>query len=153
MPQITPRSYQEALVRTGWDLMAANERLRQRGRRLRDQTGKMESVAALQEGLGKRTAEERAAVAAELMTDPTVADLIGDHDPWSFGKEWADNFVVRLHENAFKLTTQVRKHGLRFSPSSELSEWLRYLSEAEHEIAEVRAAVQERINDQRVEVS
>lgn len=151
LPQITPRVYIEALRKNGWDLMAANDSLVNRGHRLRDQAGPMESMRAIKRQLDKRPPEERAKLIADLAEDdPTVADLLGDLPVASFGAEWADRLVLRIHTNAEALSDLVRREGLRFAPSTPLDEMLGYLSEAELRIAELRAAVQERIQDRAI---
>jgi hypothetical protein len=151
LPLITPRAYTEALRQHGWDLMAANHALVTKGHRLRDQTGKMESVDALKASLAKRDPEERADVARELSADPTVRELMGGGPIPDFAAAWADNYVVRLDEQASKLASLVRREGLVFSPGAELEVFLDMLERTEQRLADVRAAVQERVRDTRLE--
>jgi hypothetical protein len=152
LPLIAPRVYTEALRQNDWDLMAANASLVTKGHRLRDQAPRaMESVDAIKGNLAKRTPEERAEVAEELMREPTVRELLGGEPTPDMGAAWADKYVVRLEETADKLTALVRREGLVFSPDADVAWFLEALKRAEHQVAELRAAVQERIQDQRME--
>jgi hypothetical protein len=150
LPQITPRAYEEAMRKNGWDLMQANSSLVTKGHRLRDQAGKMESVPALKESLAKRTPEEKADVARELSSDPTVRELLGGEPIPDFGAAWADKLIVRVEETADKLTHLIRREGLVFSPDADLDWFLEALERAERQVADVRAAVQERVRDQKI---
>lgn len=151
LPQISPRAYEEALRKANWDLMAANHSLVTKGHRLRDQAGKMESVDALKASLAQRDPEERADVARELSADPSVRELLDGEPAPDFGAAWADGLVMRVHDQTTKLTSLVAREGLRFAPSTPLVQMLDWLEEAEHQIADVRAAVQERLRDQQVQ--
>ena len=151
LPQITPRAYTEALRQHGWDLMAANASLVTKGHRLRDQAGKMESVDALKASLAQRDPEERADVARELAADPTVAEIMQGQPVPDLGAAWADNYVVRLDEQAAKLTSLVAREGLVFSPETPLQRMLEFLERTEQRLADVRAAVQERLQDAQME--
>jgi hypothetical protein len=152
LPMVSPRAYEEALNRNGWDLMKANASLVTRGHRLRDQTPyAMESVDAVKANLDKRTPEQRAEVARELNADPTVRELLGGEPLPEFGASWADLYVVRIDEQAAKLTSLIEHEGLVFSPDSELQPFLDMLERTERRVADVRAAVQERIRDARME--
>jgi len=150
---ISPRAYTEALRHNEWDIVRANASLVTKGHRLRDQTpGPMESVDAVKANLAKRTPEQRADVARELSSDPTVRELLGDQPVPDFGANWVDVPIVRIDEQAEKLARLVEREGLVFSPDSELAPFLEMLMRAERNIADVRAAVQERIRDARIEV-
>lgn len=151
LPHITPRVYIEAMRANGWDLMAANASLITKGHRLRDQAGPMESVEAITTQLDKRTPEARAEVARGLLADPLVSELVGD-DPPVFGTNWADALIVAVDEKAHMLAALIRTEGLVFSPESDLDGFLRMLERSEARIADVRAAVQERLRDRRIEV-
>ena len=150
LPLITPRVYEQALRNNGWDLMLANASLVKRGHRLRDQAGKMESVPALKASLARRDPEERADVARELLREPTVRELLGGEPVPDFGASWADLLIVRISEQTDKLTSLIKREGLVFSPDAELMPFLEMLDSAERAIADVRAAVQERIRDTRL---
>jgi hypothetical protein len=151
LPQITPTAYHEALRATGWDLMAANQRLVERGTRKRDQReGPHESLDAIKREAAKRSPEDRAELARELMAEPTVAEIMQGEPLPDFGAAWADKYVVRLDEQAAKLAAHVKREGLVFSPNPDLETLLRMLERTELRIAEVRAAVQERIRDEQM---
>lgn len=152
LPLISPRAYEEALRTNEWDLMRANASLVTKGHRLRDQTPyAMESVDALKANLAKRSPEQQAEVAEELLREPTVRELMGGEPLPDLGASWADLHVVRLDEQAGKLASLVKREGLVFSPESELRPFLDMLERTERTVAEVRAAVQERIRDARLE--
>lgn len=70
LSEVSVRAYEKALSNANWNLVVANAALRRNGTRLRDQSGPMESVAALQAQLDRRTPGERATVAAALLADP-----------------------------------------------------------------------------------
>lgn len=72
LPDIAPRVYTEALRNANWNLDAANDALRAKGTRLRDHSGKQESVDAIKEAMGKRTAGERAQVIVNALDDRVV---------------------------------------------------------------------------------
>jgi hypothetical protein len=151
LPQITPTAYHEALRATGWDLMAANQRLVERGTRKRDQReGPHESLDAIKREAAKRSPEDRAELARELMAEPTVAEIMQGEPLPDFGAAWADKYVVRLDEQAAKLAAHVKREDLVFSPNPDLETLLRMLERTELRIAEVRAAVQERIRDEQM---
>jgi hypothetical protein len=151
LPQITPRVYLEAMRAAKWDLMEANASLVTKGHRLRDQAGPMESVDAIEAQLGKRSPEERADVARKLASDPTVAEIMQGEPLPDFGAAWADKYVIRIGEQAHRLESLIRREGLVFSPNADLPRLLEELDSAERRIAEVRAAVQERVRDARLE--
>jgi hypothetical protein len=152
LPKISPRAYTEALRQNGWDLMAANHALVTKGHRLRDQApGAMESVEAIQANLAKRTPEERAEVAEELLREPTVRELLDGEPTPDLGAHWANRLVDSLNVQAGKLGELVKAEGLVFAPDTDLDLMLRWLEETETKVAEVRAAVQERIQDTRME--
>jgi hypothetical protein len=92
-------------------------------------------------------------MARELSADPSVRELLDGEPAPDFGAAWADNLVMRVHDQTTKLTSLVAREGLRFAPSTPLAQMLDWLEEAEHQIADVRAAVQERLRDQQVQVS
>jgi hypothetical protein len=151
LPQITPTAYHEALQAVKWDLMAANARLLERGHRKRDQReGPHESLQAITREAGKRPPEDRAELVRELSADPTVRELLDNQPIPDFGAAWADLLVVRIDEQAAKLTALVKREGLVFSPDSDLPHFLEMLERSEREIAEIRAAVQERVRDAQI---
>jgi hypothetical protein len=148
LPQIAPTAYHEALRACKWDLMAANARLLERGHRKRDQrTGPHESKEAIQRELDKRPPEDRADVARELMRDPTVAEIMQGEPVPDFGAAWSNRLVDRVNEQTEKLAELVKREGLIFAPDTDLELMLRWLMDSEARIADVRAAVQERIQD------
>jgi hypothetical protein len=153
LPLITPRVYLEAMRQAKWDLVAANQSLITTGHRLRDQSGPMESVDALTRQLDKRTPEERAEVAVDLMADPTVRELVDSAPLPDFADAWVDRIVVNVSEQAHKLASQIQREGLRFSPDADMASFLRMLEAAERRIADVRAAVQERVRDAAIEAT
>jgi hypothetical protein len=69
---VSVRAYEEALIKANWDLAKANAALLRKGSRLRDQAGPMESVAAIQEQLAKRTPAERAQIVGATAGDSEV---------------------------------------------------------------------------------
>jgi len=77
--------------------------------------------------------------------EPTVRDLMGGErfDP---SESWADADIIRVQEKAHLLRRQVEKWGLVLGSLSE-EEAFAMLQEAERNIAEVRAALQERMAD------
>lgn len=81
--------------------------------------------------------------------EPTVKELLGGEPLPDFGAAWADKLVMRVNGNALSLTSLVEREGLVFSPGCDLDAMYDYLLEAERQIADVRAAVQERIRDQK----
>jgi len=83
----------------------------------------------------------------ELSEDPTVRELLGGEPIPDFGASWADLLIVRLDEQAGKLTSLVGREGLVFSPGAALADFLEMLERVERRVAEVRAAVQERVRD------
>jgi hypothetical protein len=84
----------------------------------------------------------------DLEREPTIDELMGGESIPDFAASWADNLVLRVHGNARDLTALVKREGLRFAPSTPLSEMYDWLLDAERQIAEVRAAVHERMQDQ-----
>lgn len=151
LPQVTPTAYTEALRAAKWDLMAANQRLVERGPRKRDQReGPHESLEAITREAGKRPPEDRAELARDLIADPTVAELMRGEPVPDFGAAWADTYVVRLEEQADKLTGLVKREGLVFSPDADLPWFLEALERTERQVADLRAAVQERLRDARM---
>lgn len=149
LPQITPTAYTEALRATKGDLMAANRRLVTLGHRKRDQReGSHESLEAVSREAGKRSPGDRATLIRELAADPTVAELLGNEPLPDFGANWADKLVCRISEQTDRLTSLVRREGLVFTPGADLAGILHLLESAERQVADVRAAVQERLRDQ-----
>jgi hypothetical protein len=151
LPQITPTAYHEALRATKWDLMAANARILDRGHRKRDQReGPHESLDAIGRELAKRSPEDRAEMARRLADDPTVAEIMQGEPLPDFGAHWADSYILRLDVQAAKLAHLIEHEGLVFSPSSNVPRFLETLERVEHQVAEVRAAVQECVRDARL---
>lgn len=93
------------------------------------------------------TIDEMRAKRAEhdITRDPTTRDLMGGErfDP---SETWADALIVRVQAAAHRLKKRVEREGLRLG-SLEIEEAFEMLNEAEANVAEVRAAVQERIRD------
>jgi hypothetical protein len=148
LPLITFTAYHEALRASKWDLMAANARLLERGHRKRDQRdGPHESLDAITREASKRPPEDRAELVRTLSTDPTVRELMRDEPVPDFGAAWANTLVLRVHDQAGKLAAHVKREGLVFAPNTELDTMLKFLRQAEAQIADVRAAVQERVQD------
>lgn len=94
-------------------------------------------------------ADERIERVLQAPPEMTVGELLAGEPMFDPESTWADNLVLRIHTNAEALTARVRREGLRFAPSTPLQEMLDWLLDAERQIAEVRAAVQERVNDER----
>lgn len=85
---------------------------------------------------------------AEHNTAPksaTAGDLMGG-DSFDPSESWADTFIIRVREKAHSLRRQVEKWGLVIG-SMDDEQAFEYLQEAERNIAEVRAALQERMAD------
>lgn len=71
---VAPRVYLEALRNAGWDLAVANKALRAKGPRLRDHSGKQESIEAIREAFDKRSPEERTALLVAIVeSDDSLA--------------------------------------------------------------------------------
>lgn len=96
-----------------------------------------------------REAGERAAVRHETLPSatggPTVDELM-EGEKFDPSESWADTLIMRVGINGRKLGAHVAKWGLVIGSLS-AEDALEYLETAEREIAEVRAAVQERIRD------
>jgi hypothetical protein len=75
----------------------------------------------------------------------TAGDLMGD-DRYDPSESWADTFIIRVREKAHSLSRQVGKWGLVLG-SMDDEQAFEYLQEAERNIAEIRAALQERMAD------
>lgn len=84
----------------------------------------------------------------DLDREPTVSELMRGEPIPDFAASWADNLVLRVHGNVRELTSLIKREGLRFAPSTPLQEMYDWLLDAERQIADVRAAVQERMQDQ-----
>jgi hypothetical protein len=94
LPDVSLRAYAEALRNTGNDLAKANKSLAAKGKRLRDQAGPMESMDAIKRQLAKRSAGERASLAADLVSDDAVVDAAyNDED----ARLRLDRASARLH--------------------------------------------------------
>lgn len=70
---------------------------------------------------------------------------VGD---WNPGESWADKLIMRVHGNARDLARHVQQWGLVLG-SMPQDEAFEYLDAAERYVAEVRAALQERLADER----
>lgn len=158
LPLISVRAYGEALRHNSWDLMAANKALVTKGHRLRDQTPHaMESVESIKANLVKRSPEQRAELVRELVSDPdvaaepTVRELLRGEPLPDFGAAWVDKLIIRVHDRTLALASHVKREGLVFAPGADVELHLRWLEEAERQVADVRAAVQERVRDARME--
>jgi hypothetical protein len=156
LPQIAPTAYHEALraTRVGrgeYDLMAANARLLERGHRKRDQReGPHESLGAITREANKRSPGDRAELARELSSDPTVRELLKGEPIPDFGASWADLLICRIDEQAAKLASLVKREGLVLSPDADWPGYLEMLERIERRVADVRAAVQERVRDEQI---
>lgn len=76
---------------------------------------------------------------------PTAGNLMGS-DRYDPSESWADGDIIRVREKAHALRRQVEKWGLVLGSMDE-EQAFEYLQEAERNIAEVRAALQERMAD------
>lgn len=83
---------------------------------------------------------------------PTVRALMGD-DPFKPDEFWADSIILRLAKNTRELASVMRRGGGLILGAMEYQEALEYLNDAERLVAEARVAAQERVRDERVEVS
>lgn len=106
-------------------------------------TREVEQVArdAHDEVIGRARAQRR-----EHQTDPTIGELVGGED-WLPGDNWADGLILSVLVAARKLAARVKREGLVIGSRS-IEEVLAELEEAEHIIGEVRAAAQERMQDE-----
>lgn len=82
---------------------------------------------------------------AEHDTMPTVEELMGG-DRWDPSESWIDTLVIRVNRNAAEISGHIKKWGLVFG-SMPPEEALQWITEAEQKIADVRAAIQERVLD------
>jgi len=80
---VSVRAYEAALVKAGWDLVKANALLLQKGTKLRDQAGSMESVDATIRNIQKMPPQARAQVGAAAIVDddPDKTQAIASHMP------------------------------------------------------------------------
>lgn len=90
----------------------------------------------------ERTQARREEHQADGRTTPASAG-IGDWDP---GESWADTLVIRVARNARELSDHVKRWGLVVNALTD-EETLAYLDTAERQIAEIRAAAQERVRE------
>jgi hypothetical protein len=74
LADVSVRTYQEALKNR--TLREANALLRRRGKRLRDVSGPMESLDAVEANLKARTPKQQAAIVKSLVEDPDVATAV-----------------------------------------------------------------------------
>lgn len=105
------------------------------------------SEAVHEEAVGRARAQrgERDTTAKE----PTAGDLM-EGEPFDPSASWANTRIISAHSAARKLHGQVEKWGLVLGGSFAEEEAYEMLDETERWIAGVRAAVQERLRDQRV---
>lgn len=105
-------------------------------------TREVEQVArdAHTEVIGRARAQRR-----EQVTEPTVGELMGDEqfDP---SQVWADSLIISVTAAVAKLAARVKREGLVLG-SLEVEEALADLETAEGRIAEIRAALRERITE------
>lgn len=105
-------------------------------------TREVEQVArdAHTEVIGRARAQRR-----EQVTEPTVGELMGDEqfDP---SQVWADALIISVTAAVAKLAARVKREGLILG-SLEVEEALADLETAEGRIAEIRAALRERITE------
>lgn len=94
-----------------------------------------------------RLVENARARRAEHRTEPTVKELMGG-DHFNPAEHWADNLILRIHTNARALDKLLQRAGGVILGSLSPEEAFEYLQEAERQIAEARAAVQERLRDE-----
>lgn len=90
--------------------------------------------------MGRIRAERR-----EHQTTPTVGELMGD-DPFDPSQVWADSLIISVTAAVSKLAARVKREGLILG-SLEIEEALADLEAAEARIAEIRAALRERITE------
>jgi hypothetical protein len=78
MDGVSPRVYLEALRICKGDLERANDRLKTKGKRLRDQSGPMESIKALAKQIGKRSGDDKVEIIDGLLAnaDPDTVSKI-----------------------------------------------------------------------------
>lgn len=103
-------------------------------------------LAAIGAATHDRIMERIRAKRSEHSSGLTVRELTGGgkFDP---DESWADALITRIGVNGRKLKAHVAKWGLVIGSMSD-EDALDYLESAERAIAEVRAAVQERIRDE-----
>lgn len=82
----------------------------------------------------------------EHATGPTVGELMGD-TPFRPGDQWMDGPIMRVAEVARNLVRRFHSEGLVLG-SLPIERALEYLEQAERDVAEVRAAVQERVREE-----
>jgi hypothetical protein len=89
------------------------------------------------------------AARAEHRTEPTTAELLAgeEFDP---SESWADKYLIRVDRAARLLKRQSERWGLVLGAMS-LDEAIEHVESAETATAEVRAALHERMRDERVE--
>lgn len=100
-----------------------------------------EVIATAQDVAVERVRAQR----AEHNTTPTVEELMGG-DRWDPSESWIDTLVIRVNRNAAEISGHIKKWGLVFG-SMPPEEALQWITEAEQKIADVRAAIQERVLD------
>jgi hypothetical protein len=76
---------------------------------------------------------------------PTARDLTGG-EPFDPSADWADTLILRVDTNTRALENHVKQRGLWIGSLGEI-EALEYIARSEHRLAEVRAALQERMRD------
>jgi len=106
--------------------------------------------AAAREASEQRKRAEVAEQRAREAEQRSVSDLMDGEPIPDFSSTWADKLILRVHTNAQALTSLVTREGLVLAPNADLGEMYGWLLEAERMIADIRAAVQERIRDQKV---
>lgn len=90
--------------------------------------------------------ERSRAKRAETNTEPTVRELT-DGENFDPSEHWADSRIVSADAAVAKLFARVEKYGLILG-SMEPAEAYEFLTRMESRIGDVRAAVQERVNDE-----
>ena len=108
-------------------------------------TGQIEEVIQEAHGVVMDRLHAKQAERDTTPKEPTVRDLMGGErfDP---SESWADTHIIRVQEKAHFLRRQVEKWGLVLGSLSE-EEAFEMLQETERNVAEVRAALQERLRD------
>lgn len=82
----------------------------------------------------------------EHQATPTAGELMGD-TPFRPGDQWMDGPIMRVAEVARNLVRRFHSEGLVLG-SLPIERALEYLEQAERDVAEVRAAVQERVREE-----
>lgn len=121
---------------------------------LKDPERRRKALAELDTREVEQIAQDAQAVAMDRVraerrehaTGPTVGELMGD-TPFRPGDQWMDGPIMRVAEVARNLVRRFHSEGLVLG-SLPIERALEYLEQAERDVAEVRAAVQERVREE-----